>query len=220
MARWCQNGPRRHWAPAPVEIFYCPQNLKIPVFYQKKFPLFFGLFPVFFRNHCIGMQNLLCLGFGVWDPGPKNQRKICFSFPLFSRAGKSQIPQVDLRRISTGWDLRISSGFGQWALKYQERTNHSNIHEGWEIFYILYYVCIMAKLLNIYAFCWFSLLPINKFNKSLLSFFSIFCTGFPKKNTRFSKIKNIPDVLSDVKEGKIIEISIFNIWASFMGNPV
>ena len=36
-------------------------------------------------------------------------------------------------------------------------------------------------------------------------------TGFPKKDARFSKIINIPDVLSDVKEGKIIEISTFNI---------
>ena len=38
-------------------------------------------------------------------------------------------------------------------------------------------------------------------------------TGFPKKDARFSKIKNIPDLLSDDKEGRIIEISTFNIWA-------
>ena len=29
-------------------------------------------------------------------------------------------------------------------------------------------------------------------------------TGFPKKDARFSKIKNIPDLLSDDKEGKIM----------------
>ena len=36
-------------------------------------------------------------------------------------------------------------------------------------------------------------------------------TGFPKKDARFSKIKNIPDLQSDDKEGKIIEMSTFNI---------
>ena len=29
-------------------------------------------------------------------------------------------------------------------------------------------------------------------------------TGFPKKDTRFLKIKNIPDLLSDDKEGKLM----------------
>ena len=29
--------------------------------------------------------------------------------------------------------------------------------------------------------------------------------GFPKKDARFLKIKNIPDQLSDYKEGKIIQ---------------
>ena len=29
-------------------------------------------------------------------------------------------------------------------------------------------------------------------------------TGFPKKDAHFSKIKNIPDLLSDDKEGKIM----------------
>ena len=30
-------------------------------------------------------------------------------------------------------------------------------------------------------------------------------TGFPKKDARSSKIKNIPDLLADDKEGKIIK---------------
>ena len=30
-------------------------------------------------------------------------------------------------------------------------------------------------------------------------------TGFPIKDARFSKLKNIPDLLSDDKEGKSIE---------------
>ena len=30
-------------------------------------------------------------------------------------------------------------------------------------------------------------------------------TGFPIKDARFSKLKNIPDILSDDKEGKITE---------------
>ena len=45
-------------------------------------------------------------------------------------------------------------------------------------------------------------------------------TGFPKK---FSKLKNIPDQLSDDREGEIIENVDFKYssnGASFMGNPV
>ena len=48
-------------------------------------------------------------------------------------------------------------------------------------------------------------------------------TGFPKKDARFSKLKNIPDILSDDKEGKItenIEYKYFSNRASFLGNPV
>ena len=30
-------------------------------------------------------------------------------------------------------------------------------------------------------------------------------TGFPKKDARFSKLKNIPNLLSDDKEGKIMK---------------
>ena len=48
-------------------------------------------------------------------------------------------------------------------------------------------------------------------------------TGFPKKDARFSKLKNIPDLLSDEKDGKIMEnidFSYFSNRASFMGNPV
>ena len=32
--------------------------------------------------------------------------------------------------------------------------------------------------------------------------------GFPKKDARFSKIKNMPDLLSDDKEGKKLKISL------------
>ena len=38
--------------------------------------------------------------------------------------------------------------------------------------------------------------------------------GFPKKDARFSKLKNIPDLLSDEKEGKIIE----NIFILVIGS--
>ena len=50
-----------------------------------------------------------------------------------------------------------------------------------------------------------------------------FPTGFLKKDARFSKLKNIPDLLRDEKEGKIMEhldFSYLSIWASFMGNLV
>ena len=48
-------------------------------------------------------------------------------------------------------------------------------------------------------------------------------TGFPKKDASFSKWKNIPNLLSDVRERKIVQIidfSYFSNRASFMGNPV
>ena len=51
----------------------------------------------------------------------------------------------------------------------------------------------------------------------------IWTTGFPKKDARFSKLENIPDLLSDEKDGKIMEnidFSYFSNRASFMGNPV
>ena len=47
--------------------------------------------------------------------------------------------------------------------------------------------------------------------------------GFPKKTPVFSKIKNVPDLLSDDKEGKIIyniDFKHFSNRASFLGNPV
>ena len=47
--------------------------------------------------------------------------------------------------------------------------------------------------------------------------------GFPKKDTRFFKLKNISDLLSDENEGKIkdnIDFSYFSNRVSFMGNPV
>ena len=56
-------------------------------------------------------------------------------------------------------------------------------------------------------------------------FFSIdfLNTLVSQKVARFSKIKNILDLLSDEKEGKIkenIDFSYFSNRASFMGNPV
>ena len=48
-------------------------------------------------------------------------------------------------------------------------------------------------------------------------------TGFPKKDARFSKIKNIPDLLSDDKEGKIMRNSDFRYFsnrASSLGKPL
>ena len=36
-------------------------------------------------------------------------------------------------------------------------------------------------------------------------------TGFPKKDARFSNMKNMPDLLSDKREGKTIEIPTLNI---------
>ena len=47
-------------------------------------------------------------------------------------------------------------------------------------------------------------------------------TGFPIKDARFSKLKNILFLLSDEKEGKIIEnidLKYFSNLASFVGNP-
>ena len=44
-------------------------------------------------------------------------------------------------------------------------------------------------------------------------FFGIFMalgTGFSKKDTRLTILKNIPNVLRDVRKGKIIEISTLN----------
>ena len=34
------------------------------------------------------------------------------------------------------------------------------------------------------------------------------CTGFPKKDARFSRMKNMSDLLSDGREGKRIKIKI------------
>ena len=51
----------------------------------------------------------------------------------------------------------------------------------------------------------------------------IIYTGFPKKDARLSKLKNIPDQLSDEKDNKIMEnfdFSFFSNRASLMGNPV
>ena len=48
-------------------------------------------------------------------------------------------------------------------------------------------------------------------------------TGFPKKDARYPKLKNIPDLLSDEKESKIMEnidSSYFSNQESLMGNPV
>ena len=48
-------------------------------------------------------------------------------------------------------------------------------------------------------------------------------TGFPKKDARLSKLKNIPDLLIGEKEGKImknIDFSYFSNRATFMANPV
>ena len=47
-------------------------------------------------------------------------------------------------------------------------------------------------------------------------------TGFPKKDARFSKLKNVSGLLSDNKKGKIMEFQfqIFSNRVSFMGNPV
>ena len=50
-----------------------------------------------------------------------------------------------------------------------------------------------------------------------------YATGFPIKDARFSKLKNILFLLSDEKEGNIIENIDFKYLsnrASFMGNPV
>ena len=51
---------------------------------------------------------------------------------------------------------------------------------------------------------------------------SLVHTGFPLKDARFPKLKNIPDLLSDDKEGKIKnnDLKYFSNRASFMGNPV
>ena len=49
------------------------------------------------------------------------------------------------------------------------------------------------------------------------------CTGFLKKDARFLKIWNNLDLLSDDKEGKLMEhidFRYFSIRASFMRNPV
>ena len=47
-------------------------------------------------------------------------------------------------------------------------------------------------------------------------------TEFPKKGACFSKLKDNPDLISNEKEGKIIEdidFSYLSNRASFMGNP-
>ena len=51
----------------------------------------------------------------------------------------------------------------------------------------------------------------------------IIYTGFPKKNYRFWKLNNIPDLLGDEKDNKIMEnfdFSFFSNRASLMGNRV
>ena len=54
----------------------------------------------------------------------------------------------------------------------------------------------------VYSFQSFSsLLSVNFF---LLKLFMFGYTEFPKKDASFLKIKNIPDLLSDDKEGKIM----------------
>ena len=48
-------------------------------------------------------------------------------------------------------------------------------------------------------------------------------SGFPNKDTSFSKIEKYSDSFSDDREGKIIELfnfQYFNNRASFVGNPV
>ena len=50
-----------------------------------------------------------------------------------------------------------------------------------------------------------------------------YCTGFPVKDARFSKIKNILNLLCNDNEGEINENINFNYFsnrASLMGNPV
>ena len=44
--------------------------------------------------------------------------------------------------------------------------------------------------------------------------------GFPKKDARFSKMKNMPDLLRDDREGKIIDFKYLSNRASSKGNPV
>ena len=44
-------------------------------------------------------------------------------------------------------------------------------------------------------------------------------TGFPLKDARFSKLKNISDLLSDDNEGKY-GLKIFKQSGVFLGNPV
>ena len=51
---------------------------------------------------------------------------------------------------------------------------------------------------------------------------SVSSTGFPKKAARFSILKNIPDLLSDDRESKMLN-TVFHYSsnrASFMGNPL
>ena len=47
------------------------------------------------------------------------------------------------------------------------------------------------------------LFNIRIVNLTIYPFDVIYIKGFPKKDARFSKIKNMPDPLSDDKEGKI-----------------
>ena len=83
---------------------------------------------------------------------------ICFKPVLCRRLTHSYfINPADIRRISTGWDPRISSDFWQMSVEISSADR--------EFFYILYYVCNTAKLLNFYASFGFSLLPIKKFSK-------------------------------------------------------
>ena len=60
-------------------------------------------------------------------------------------------------------------------------------------------VCLVQKFPN-------SMQKKNWHNAPLSTFLSNHAhTGFPIKDARFSKLKNIPDLLSDDKEGKSIE---------------
>ena len=67
----------------------------------------------------------------------------------------------------------------------------------------MYYISLQpSQLLNN-----FHSRRVHSISIKLLSiqFFTDFYTGLPKKDAHFSEIKNIPDILSDDKEGKIIE---------------
>ena len=106
------------------------------------------------RNHCLFVKlifsPLIFLGKYFWH----------------SKKMVGHNPEAEFWKSLAGKSHRVSHKRRPIAkiLKDDFSLFHLPYHHILSTYYIMY-VLLTAKLLNFYAFCWFSLLPINKFSK-------------------------------------------------------